>query len=179
MGGCFLPGSYHFMHRTTGRRYFFPHRVGLSLEAETLERLGHLDDGVLEAVVLHAQDVGGFLANEHVGALDKLIVGAWLTNRDVREIGEVLVQDLSSMCILMRKYYSHVDVVLSCERSITSDEAVTGGLLNLEGSDVGSCDYHKRMHAWSDRLCLPSLTLTQFPAAADRSSSFFWPEAYW
>ena len=96
-------------------------------------------------MVLHAENVGGFLADEHVGALDKLIVCTWLTNGDVGEIGEVLVQDLSSVYILVRSDYSHIDVVLSRERSITSDESVIGGLLDLEGADVGSCDCRKRV----------------------------------
>jgi len=49
------------------------------------------------------------------------------------------------VCILVRSDYSHVDVVLTRERSISSDEAVTGGLLDLEGADVGSCDCRKRV----------------------------------
>jgi len=81
------------------RFFFFNRERNLGLEAEPLQRFGHLYHGILKALVLNAQDVCGLFPDEYIRTLDELVVRSRLAHRDVGEVREMLVEDLSSVTL--------------------------------------------------------------------------------
>lgn len=113
------------------------------LDIEPLvQRLGHVNQGLVDGPVVDTEDLGGLGTLEYVDLRVDLLSLGRISFGNVISVWESLVQCLTiNLQPRKRLRRTYDDVIIRRDRSCGGDESLTTGFLDGQSFDVGESDY--------------------------------------